>query len=243
MQEAQHNGYPKHDLAAMKHIYIILGILFIALLVTWTQLPEISTDQRKITRLPWIIQTDEQGGSRVFGLAIGKATVKQAQETFNDEAEFAVFIDQDEQLSLEAFFNYTNIAGLQARMTLTLIADKQEIADLAEQSIEKKAQPSNSYKLKLPTDLHPTLFEYAFNSITYQPKIKIEKDILMARFGKPENIERTGEHTYQWRYPKKGLLITVSDEEKPVFIYVRPDQFSNYFPSNEEQQSNPVSAG
>ena len=227
----------------MKHIYIILGILFIALLVTWTQLPEITTDQRKITRLPWIIQTDEQGGASVFGLAIGQATVKQAQEIFNDEAEFAVFIDQDEQLSLETFFNYTNIAGLQARITLTLIADKDEIANLAEQAIEKKPQPSNSYKLKLPTDLHPILFEYAFNSITYQPKIRIEKDILMARFGKPHSIEPAGEQTYLWRYPKKGLQITVSDEEKPVFIYVRPDQFNQFFPSSEGQQSNPVSAG
>ena len=208
--------------------------------MTWTQLPEITTDQRKITRLPWIIQTDEQGGSRVFGLAIEQATAGQAQEVFNDEAEFAVFIDKDGQQSLEAFFNYTNIAGLQARITLTLIADNDEVTALAAQSIEKKAQPSSSYKLKLPTDLHPQLFQYTFNSITYQPKIRIEKDILMARFGKPGRIEPMGEKTHQWLYPKKGLAISVSDEEKPVFIYVRPDRFNQYFPSIEENETKPA---
>ena len=99
----------------MKITYSILALLFIAILWTATQLPEISNDDHTITSLPWIIKTDSQGGSSVFGLNIEEASVRQAQAVFNDEAEFGIFIDNDGSQSLEAFFNYTQIAGLQAR--------------------------------------------------------------------------------------------------------------------------------
>jgi hypothetical protein len=212
----------------MKITYSILALLFIAVLVTWTQLPEISNNDRLVTRLPWLIQTDETGGSRVFGLAIGGSTARQAQETFNDEAEFAVFIDSDERRSLEAFFNYTRIAGLQARITLTLKSTAAEIEAISRQAIDRKAQPSNSYKLVLPDELKETLLSHQFTSLTYQPKIKIEQQILQARFGKPGKILQTDEKTQQWLYPEKGLSILTSPDEKPVFIYVRPDRFDFY---------------
>jgi len=75
----------------MKITYGILGLLFVAILITWALMPDISNDDRTITTLPWIIKTDNQGGSSVFGLEIQKATVRQAQTLFNDEAEFAIF--------------------------------------------------------------------------------------------------------------------------------------------------------
>jgi hypothetical protein len=77
----------------MKITYSILGLLFISVLVTWTQIPDISSDNRSITNLPWIIKTDDHGGSSVFGLEIGKATARQAQTLFDDEATFAIFLD------------------------------------------------------------------------------------------------------------------------------------------------------
>lgn len=212
----------------MKHIYIILGIMFVALLVTWTQLPEIETDDRLINQLPWIIRTDNTGGSSVFGLTLEQSTVRQAEDTFNDEAEFAVFIDEDESRSLEAFFNYTRIAGLQARITLTLKTTPEELQAIASQAIDKKAQPSNSYKLVLPDELDETLYNLGFTSLTYQPKIQIEREVLSARFGKPEQDIPVDEHTRQWLYPAKGLSILTSTEDKPVFVYVRPDRFNYY---------------
>jgi hypothetical protein len=213
----------------MKITYSILALLFIAILWTWTQMPEISTNQELVTELPWIIKTDEQGGSEVFGLAIENATVRQAQQRFNDEAEFGIFLDKDGTRSLEAFFNHTYIAGLQARITLTLETSENELRLFAEQAIDKKAQPSNSYKLVLPSELNETLFNHRFSSITYQPKIKIEHEILIARFGKPDITTQPDSQTLQWHYPDKGLMITLVTDQKPVFHYVRPDQYNRYF--------------
>jgi hypothetical protein len=213
----------------MKITYSILALLFIAILWTWTQMPEISTNQELVTELPWIIKTDEQGGSEVFGLAIENATVRQAQQRFNDEAEFGIFLDKDGTRSLEAFFNHTYIAGLQARITLTLKTSEDELKLFAEQAIDKKAQPSNSYKLVLPSELHETLFNHRFSSITYQPKIKIEHEVLIARFGKPDITTQPNPEILQWHYPDKGLMITLVTDQKPVFHYVRPDQYDRYF--------------
>lgn len=213
----------------MKITYSILALLFIAILWTWTQMPEISTNRELVTELPWIIKTDEQGGSEVFGLAIEDATVRQAQQRFNDEAEFGIFLDKDGTRSLEAFFNHTYIAGLQARITLTLKTSDEQLNLFAEQAIDKKAQPSNSYKLVLPSELHETLFDHRFSSITYQPKIKIEHEVLIARFGKPGITTQPDAETLEWHYPDKGLMITLVTDQKPVFHYVRPDQYNRYF--------------
>lgn len=213
----------------MKVTYSILGLLFIAILWTATQLPEISTDDRSITTLPWIIKTDDKGGSSVFGLAIEQATVRQAQALFNDQAEFGIFLDSNGTQSLEAFFNQTRIAGLQARITLTLTATPLEMASYASQAIDKKGQPSNSYKLVLPSELTEKLLDHSFTSLTYLPKIKLEQGILHARFGKPDQVRTIDEKTQQWLFPNKGLAIMQTEGEKPVFQYVRPDQFDYYF--------------
>jgi len=222
----------------MKITYGILGLLAIAILVTWTQMPDISTDNRVITTLPWIIKTDGKGGSSVFELEMEKATVRQAQTLFNNEAEFAIFNDQDGGQSLEAFFNYAQIAGLQARITLILKTTAAEIETLASQAIDKKGQLSNSYKLVLPTDLNGVLLDHAYTNLTYQPKIRIEKDILHARFGKPEEVVNIDTETQQWLYPTRGLSILLADDEKPVFQYVRPDQFDHYFARKTDKTDN-----
>jgi len=213
----------------MKITLSILALLFISILVTWTQIPDISSDNRVITNLPWIIKTDGRGGSRVFGLEIGKATVRQAQTLFDDEAEFAIFLDNNGHQSLEAFFNYAQIAGLQARVTLILTTNPAELESLASQSIDKKGQQSNSYKLVLPTDLNENLLGHYFTSLTYQPKIKIKQDVLRARFGNPKEVKKINEQIQQWLYPRKGLSILLAKDEKPVFQYVRPNQFDFYF--------------
>jgi len=216
----------------MKITYGILGLLFVAILITWALMPDISNDDRTITTLPWIIKTDNQGGSSVFGLEIQKATVRQAQTLFNDEAEFAIFEDKDGKRSLEAFFNYTQLAGLQARVTLILQTTPADLDTLASQAIDKKGQASNSYKLVLPTDLNDTLLDYSYSSLTYQPKIRIEPDILQARFGKPDKVTVADDEIQQWLYPAKGLALFVAEDEKPVFQYVRPDKFDHYFGLN-----------
>ena len=212
----------------MKITYSILALLFIALLWTWTQMPEITTDDRKITELPWIIKTDKQGDSSVFGLAIERATVSEAQRLFKIEPKFGIFLDNNGNRSLEAFFNNTYLAGLQARITLTLDASEQQLDTYAAQSIDKKPQPSNSYMLVLPDELTTQLLNHTFTSITYQPKIKIEHDILRARFGSPTRVDRIDEDTRQWHYPEKGLLMTLVTDEKPVFHYVRPASYKEY---------------
>ena len=219
----------------MKITYSILGLLFISILVTWTQIPDISSDNRTITNLPWIIKTDDKGGSSIFGLEIGKATARQAQVLFNNEAEFAIFLDNNGHQSLEAFFNYAQIAGLQARVTLILETNPAELESLASQAIEKKGQQSNSYKLVLPTDLNENLLGHHFSSLTYQPKIKIEQDVLQARFGNPEEVKMVNEQIQQWLYPKKGLSILLAEDEKPVFQYVRPDKFDSYFGDKQKE--------
>ncbi len=213
----------------MKITYSILGLMFIAILWTWTQMPEIKTDDRVIDQLPWIIKTDPQGGSTIFGLKLESATVRQAEDTFLDEAKFGLFQDANNQYSLEAYFNGTRIAGLLARITLTLQATPEELQSMIKESLDKKGQPSNSYKYVLPDELKPSLYQRTFDSITYTPKINIEPDVLKLRFGEPDKTRTIDEETSHWYYPEKGLLIIISQEEKPVFLYVRPDKFETHF--------------
>lgn len=212
----------------MKITYSILALCIIAILITWTQLPEISRDDRRITALPWIIQTDAQGGSRVFDLDIGQSSIAQAEKVFQDTAEFGIFIESNGQQSLEAFFGQVRLAGLQARAVLNLQVDEATLNRYAAEAIDKSGQPSNSYKLKLPDELLPQLLQHSFTSLTYLPKLNIEDELITLRFGKPARTEIPKEKIRIWLYPEKGLSITRVEDEKPVFHYVRPRDFERY---------------
>jgi len=45
----------------------------------------------------------------------------------------------------------------------------------------------------------------------------------------PQKTKIIDEQIQQWFYPDKGLSILAAEDEKPVFQYVRPDQFDFYF--------------
>jgi hypothetical protein len=213
----------------MKTLSLVVSLLLLSVIVFMLMrepAPDAAgKDQRIVKDLPWIIQTDTQGGSRVLGLNIGKSTVRQAADKFASEVEIGVFLDPDKTLSLEAYFDRVTLSGLLARVALELEAEQQELHEMALQSIEKKAMPSNAWQFRLPNEVKEQLMSRRFISLSYMPKVSIESDILRKRFGEPGSVIEVDDANQLWLYPEKGLVINVMKDGKPLFQYVRPDEF------------------
>lgn len=213
----------------MKITYSILVLMFVAILWTWTQLPEIKTEGRIAQQqLPWLIKTDKQGNSSVFGLTLRQSTTRQAETVFNATARFKLQQDTAGD-TLEAHFDNIRIAGHAAHITLTLQASAREIQDIINRASNNTAQPGNGFPATLPDELKPSLYPRSINRITYVPKINIGTDVLRSRFGQAAKIQAVDEKTSYWHYPEKGLSIIHNKEKESVFRYVSPAQFEHYF--------------
>ncbi|TNG00693.1 MAG: hypothetical protein EP297_03395 [Gammaproteobacteria bacterium] len=213
----------------MKKLSIVITLLVLFavgyLLMQKPGMDNTDKDQRVMTDLPWIIETDNHGGSRVFGLDIGKSTIHDAVKIFSSEVEIGIFLDPDNSLSLEAYFDSVRLSGLLARVVLEIDATQDELHQMATRAIEKKAMPSNAWQFRLPNDIKQQLMMRQFISLSYMPKIDIENDILVKRFGQPDSTIKIDDSNQFWLYPKKGLVIAADEDGKELFQYVRPDEF------------------
>ena len=62
--------------------------------------------------LPWQIEVDDVGGSRVFDLDLGVSTLADAVAVLGDDYKLALFGAIDELPGLEAFFPTVALGGL-----------------------------------------------------------------------------------------------------------------------------------
>ena len=94
----------------MKIPLTILALVAIILLgfVVFGPTPGPDALQRR-TDLPWQITVSPDGGSQVFGLALGSATLADAMAKFGGLEGLAVFEPKTGPMSLEAYFG--NVCG------------------------------------------------------------------------------------------------------------------------------------
>ncbi len=175
--------------------------------------------------LPWHIEHATPDTSRIFGITLGKSSVNDAEQRFQEEAKPSLFKSQSGQLSAEMFFEQVTLVGLKAKIVVSIAVPEAELQAMYERGIRisgtlsgKKITPATEDVLKLRT--------LPINSLTYIPSVRVEESVFSKRFGVPaRRIKENGNGAIHWLYPKDGLDITLGGEEKPVLQYVSPVDF------------------
>ncbi|OUR74451.1 hypothetical protein A9Q78_00520 [Methylophaga sp. 41_12_T18] len=161
------------------------------------------------------------GNSRVFDIHLGTTTFKQAQQAFNIYAKTAIFSQENQAASVEAYFDSINLGGLSAKVVLNLSVADDAIPAMQDHATEAKLQPSGARRYMLHSDDQAQLLDAPINTITYIPSVKLNEDMLINRFGVAEKVEQATNqpNTIIWHYPKIGLSIRLSPEDKTVLEY------------------------
>jgi len=207
---------------------IIVLVLFVSGYWFYTFYNSMATPQGdgtiRVKNLPWQITVVDEHTLHVFDLDVGKATLGQAVKVLKSEYNLAWFENQDDSISLEAYFIRVSLSGLRAKVLLELNTDGLDIDYLKKNSGKPEIQTSRTIKYPLD-DLAQELDNRVIQSLTYIPKANVDPQLLKDRFGAAEETMRVDDNTEFWLYPKKGLVISISQKGKEVLQYVPLSRF------------------
>jgi hypothetical protein len=172
-------------------------------------------------KLPWDIHITQQDEVQVFGLTLNKSSLKDARDLFQNQGELNLFISDNGEPSLEAYFERVFLSGLRADIILSLKADK----DLLNQMVERGARISRTsditHKIELSSDDQPLAAHLPVELINYIPAAHLHDTLILSLFGEPsDKITETETGVTHWIYPEKGLSIGLNPDGKELIQYM-----------------------
>lgn len=175
--------------------------------------------------LPWQITVDQGGAtSTVFGLTVGKSSLRDAIAKLGRRYELGVFEDRDGRLSLEAYFRDALLGGLNVRLVLAVTLPETALAALKTHAGAGKPTASGMRRYPVAGADHDLAMQGVIAAITYLPAVKFDVDLLRQRFGEPaERIAAEG--GAHWLYPALGLDVLLGDNGEALLQYVPPADF------------------
>ena len=211
---------------------IILSLLAVAVLGSigiWLLIPESHDDG--VRRLPWLVEHDARGRTRVFGLTLGETTLGEVRELFGEEGEINLFAQLDaggnpQGYAIEAYFDQIFLNRLRADFVFALAAEQATLAAMYERGLRISQLGSGSKKVKLdPADVE-SLLSAPIDSITYLPWKSLDAEIIRNRFGDPaeKRVEPETGVTH-WLYPGKGMDLAIDANGGVVIQYVSTGDF------------------
>jgi hypothetical protein len=91
---------------------------------------------------------------------------------------------------------------------------------MLDRALESKIQPSGARRYELSNEDNRQLIDEKVISLTYIPSLRLTKEMVVFRFGKPDMIQQDSEsQSILWLYPKLGLNVTFKEGEKPLLQY------------------------
>ena len=176
--------------------------------------------------LPWHIGHPNADTIEVFGVTLGKTNTDEAEQHFKEAANPILFKSPSGQLVAEIFFEQVNLAGLKARIVLSIKAPDSELQAMFERGLRMNVTGSGKEITLTPEDA-AKLFEMPISSLTYLPLVRLQDAVFSKRFGPPQlRIREKKSGVVHWLYPQDGLDIALGGEEKPLLQYVPPADFA-----------------
>lgn len=210
----------------MKTPLAILAVVAIVLIGFQLFAPTPGPDALKArTDLPWQITLNDDGGSRVFDLDLGKATLADAMHKFGGLEALALFEPASGRPSLEAFFGNVQFGPLQAKVVAKLEASDEELQAILARSTKREGSPSGDWKHPLP-DAPKDHMQRRVTAITYVPATRgLDAEFFRSRFGEPTAWIAESEEAVSWFYPDKGLSILIDNDSREILEYLPPRDF------------------
>lgn len=176
--------------------------------------------------LPWQIEQTTASSSKVFHLELGKSTLKDAIQTWQHFPELAVFVDAKQQKTLEAYFGRKLLGVFEAKLITELDADAATLDQMAANGIERKAQPSGSWRLTPSEPDTKRANDLLIKYLIYMPTADYNSDIILKQFGEPKTMKDIKANAQYWFYPDKSLVLLLNSDGSDIFYYSTPAHYA-----------------
>ncbi|HHC75035.1 MAG TPA: hypothetical protein ENK78_08175 [Thiothrix sp.] len=185
---------------------------------------------------PWQIESAANGATRVFGLDVGRLTLQELMMSLHKIAELSVFEDEQQQLSLEAYFGKTKLGIFDARLIAEMDASQTQLRPFIAFNKEREGTPSGRWKYNISSPEHiQQANEWRVWKLMYIPSANYEPVSIEKYFGKPDSKESISKQHHYWYYPQKSFVVLEDTEGKETFYYVAPEDYPRLLKSLPKQ--------
>ena len=170
---------------------------------------------------PWDVVTADSGSIHVFGMTIGKTTIKKSEQLFENTAETQLFIEpgNSDKQQLIAAHKALIISGVISELQLVYQLEQNTLNELySSLDITPETQEARlSYSIS--PELKESYSSAPIANITYIPSINYGEEVILQRFGTPQEVRTISDTERYWLYPEIGLEILLHSNQAEHFIY------------------------
>ncbi|HRD49284.1 MAG: hypothetical protein JNK95_15920 [Candidatus Competibacter sp.] len=175
--------------------------------------------------LPWQASIGQDGATlTVFGLTLGKSTVRDAVNKLGRRYELGLFQGRDGLLKLEAYFRDAVVGGLNTRLVLSAQLPEPILNAIQAHSGTGKPTADGSRRYPVVEADADLALGAVVTAITYLPVVKFDAELVRKRFGAPAE-QIAAEDGSHWLYPALGLDLLLGDNGEALLQYVPPLEF------------------
>lgn len=209
-----------------KHIFLTVFSISILAVVLGVYVSSLKKQEINVTGFPWQVENMANGNLRVFNLTLGQTTIGEAEQLFKEKAAINLFAPKQSSAVIEAYFDQVKVSGLKSKMVMSLDISSDIIQDIYNRGARISTLDSGTRKVTLLDEDIMLVRNSVIVGITYLPSIHLDAQLIENRFGQPaEKLQDTKSDAIHWLYPAKGVDIALSESEKEVIQYVKPEDF------------------
>jgi hypothetical protein len=176
--------------------------------------------------MPWMITVQDDGLSEVFGITLGRTSLRQLLALSPNDNEVAIIADQQERANLEVYLPSFSVGPLTGKLVGSIDVAPAQLLQMMETADRATFLASGSRQFMLnATDLQ-TAMNLPVRTLDFIPSVNLEEATLINLFGEPGRNVSYDNGTRLLMYPDKGLIISAHPKAKEVFHYIAPVNFS-----------------
>lgn len=216
---------------------LLITVLLLAAALAWPLLrwhlappAAVSAEQG----LPWQVQADGRGGSTVFGLHLGAATLAEVEQRWGQDLKVALISSQGQAPALEAYVESFQAAYVSGKLVLTLAADPDWCRRAWDRSPRGEVDAGREAAVRrraLSVEDLDRARRMPVASLAFIPAARLDEATVVQRFGPPSERHTGVGGVLQLLYAARGVAVALPPAEgdsaraRPVIQYVPPRDF------------------
>ncbi len=198
---------------------------FLAVVLAIYPFVDQSENADTLTGLPWQIEILPDGSTQVFALHIGVSRLADAYKMLGSDMELAIVAASDELGNLEMYYGHYQAGLLSGKLVLQTSASEHDLKVWRDNAAKSEYMASGlAKKYTLSENYLSQVLDEVITAITFIPAVNLDEEVILARFGEPDNrIELDG--VTHFLYATKGLDVALHDDSKEVIQYISPASF------------------
>ncbi|HSP00188.1 MAG TPA: hypothetical protein VLN90_01870 [Thioalkalivibrio sp.] len=205
--------------------YTLLALPVLALLMLWLGGKPQDTGYQD---LPWQVEVaPDSQRAEVFGITLGETPLDAVREKFKLFPSLGLFVLPDGTRTLEAYFGSVKLGPFEANLVTLLAADEALLEAIMTEGVGNKPMPSGARRPELSEEMTRTALSLPVREITYVPRARYDAEVVLRRFGEPDQRLPAVDGRQYWLYPDMGLVLMLNEGGRDMLHYSPPAEFAS----------------